>query len=591
MAGVSPAFNHRLPATESQGRTARTRVAGGSGIDDTLAAMKQPWRTTALVLFVAATLGGGLVGDRLLAVPEAQRDNLRLLTELLQQAHDHSVDDITYRDLVYGSIQGMLRALDPHTSFLSPEAFDKMRERQAASFFGLGILVSMRNGQLTVISPLEGTPAWRLGVRAGDIISTIEGDPTDSMSLDDAVSLLKGPRDTQVHIEIVRRGLDEPLPLTITRAEIPQNTVRYAYMLEPGTGYLRLTDFSRSTASEMKEAITKLQGEGMERLILDLRANGGGLLDQVVEVANEFIPPKSRIIETRGRTRDSHQAFFAHDESNNAIDIPVVVLVNNGTASAAEILAGAIQDHDVGLVVGTPTWGKGLVQTVYNLSYGAGIALTTAKYYTPSGRLIQRDYSSFFDYYTHFDHAADSSDPAPKVALEGQPTFHTDLGREVYGGGGITPDVVVDLPKLPTTLQYLYSRNAFFDFAIEWSSAHEIKDASWKPPADMLPAFRKWLIGQDLIGADEIDERFSDPETQAIALRQIHSDIMSSAFGTEAAHRVLVQGDLQIKKALSLFPRAVEMLVARRALDSDAAPGIDRPDKRTVGAVDGLQQP
>lgn len=549
------------------------------------AVMRQPWRTTALILFVTATVGGGLLGDRLLAVPEEQSDDLRLFTELLQTAHAESGDELTYRDLVYASIQGMLRSLDPHTSFLSPEAYDRMRERQAASFYGLGILVSMRNGQLTVISPLEGTPAWRLGIRAGDIISAIEGEPTDSMSLDEAIDQLKGPKGTVVNIEIVRRGLEDPLPLAVTRDEIPQNTVRYAYMMEPGTGYIRLTDFSRSTAQEMADALESLSEQGMERLVLDLRSNGGGLLDQVVEVANRFVPDESRIVETRGRTRDSHQAFFAR-QASAPIGVPVVVLVNNGTASAAEILAGAIQDHDMGLVVGTPTWGKGLVQTVYNLSYGAGIALTTAKYYTPAGRLIQRDYSSFFDYYTHFDNASADSE-TPSIDLGDQPTFTTDLGREVYGGGGITPDVLTDLPDLPKLIQFLYARNAFFDFAVEWRNTHEdaIQDPSWRPPTDFLAKFEAWLVREEIVAADDLAERFAEEDARIIAERQIVSDIMNSAFGPEAAHRIQAEGDTQIQKALSLFPRAVELLASRTAL-GDETPrmqGTERP----AGGVDG----
>lgn len=546
--------------------------------------MRQPWRTTALILFISATFGGGLVGERLLAVPGNQSDDLRLFTEMLQAAHAENGEEINYRDLVYASIQGMLRSLDPHTSFLSPEAFDRMRERQAASFYGLGILVSMRNGQLTVISPLEGTPAWQLGIRAGDIISTIEGAATDSMSLDDAVNQLKGPKGTQVNIEIVRRGLDEPLPLTITRDEIPQNTVRYAYMMEPGTGYIRLTDFSRSTAEEMTEALEELTAQGMERLVLDLRSNGGGLLDQVVEVANHFVPNASRIVETRGRTRDSHQAFFARQD-NEAINLPVVVLVNNGTASAAEILAGAIQDHDMGLVVGMPTWGKGLVQTVYNLSYGAGIALTTAKYYTPAGRLIQRDYSSFFDYYTHFENA-ESGNGAPQVSLSDQPSFVTDLGREVYAGGGITPDVLIDLPELPTLLQFLYARNAFFDFAVEWTNTHEgeVSDPAWQPPDGFLDAFEDWLVREGVADAADLKEQFAEQDARELAQRQILSDIMNSAFGTEAAHRVQALGDLQIQKALTLFPRAGELLASRRALgEGRTAPRVER----SAGPMDG----
>ncbi len=528
--------------------------------------MTKPWRNTAIVLFAAALLFGGFLGDKLLAVTGETQTNLRLYTELLHLAHESYGSEVTYKDLVYTSIRGMLRSLDPHTNFLSPESYESMRERQQGSFFGLGILVSMRNGQLTVISPIEGTPAWRLGIRAGDVISTIEGEPTRSMSLDEAVSKLKGPRDTQVSIGIVRRGLKEPLPIVVTRAEIPQSTVRYAYMLKPGTAYLRLTDFSRSTAGEIEEALEKLKGEGMERLILDLRNNGGGLLDQTVAVSNFFVPEGTRIVETRGRLANSYQTFYS-DGSHEALELPLVVLVNNGTASAAEILAGAIQDHDVGLVLGAPTWGKGLVQTVYNLSFGAGIALTTAKYYTPSGRLIQRDYSSYFDYYTHFDNiSASGSGVVPELGSLEFPEFSTDLGRKVYGGGGITPDILKNMPSGPAGLQYLFAKNAFFDFAIDYHTRHKIQDLAWTPPEGLVDELRDYLVAGEVLTEENAEELFADEELRAFSRRQVHSDIFTAAFGTEEAHRVLAEGDEQIRTALDLFDEAAELLADRHQM-------------------------
>lgn len=525
--------------------------------------MSRPWRNLAILLFIAALLFGGLVGDQLLAVNRDTQNTLRLYTELLNAAHQSYGVDITYRDLVYASIQGMLRSLDPHTSFLPPESYEDMRQRQQSSFYGLGILVSMRNGQLTVISPIEGTPAWRLGLRAGDIISTIEGEPTDTMLLDEAVSKLKGPKGTQVTINVVRRGLEEPLELAITRAEIPQNTVRYAYMLTPDVGYIRLTDFSRSTSNEMSDAVDKLKADGMKNLILDLRSNGGGLLDQAIEVSDLFVPEKTRIVETRGRVPESYQTFSS-DGDRPALHMPLVVLVNSGTASAAEILSGAIQDHDVGLVAGTATWGKGLVQTVYNLSYGSGVALTTAKYYTPAGRLIQRDYSSYFEYYTHFNN--DGEEDTSEVSVD-NPEFQTDLGRKVYGGGGITPDVEVDLPETPAPLPFLFTRNAFFEFAVDYYSQHADIGLDWEPDQAVLEQFHQWLVDEKILEPGPLlDKLFTDSEVSGIAKRQIHSDIFTSAFGTEASHKVLAEGDPQIQEALKLFDRAAELLAKREQL-------------------------
>ena len=552
--------------------------------------MSKPWRNTAIALFAAALIFGGVAGEKILALSDESEAQIQLYTELLHLAHENYGAEVPYKNLVYASIQGMLRTLDPHTSFLTPEAYDSMRERQQGSFYGLGILVSKRSGELTVISPIDGTPAWRLGLRAGDVISTIEGEPTSTMTLDEAVRKLKGPKGTQVNVHITRRGLDEPLKLAITRAEIPQNTVRYAYMMTPETGYIRLTDFSRSTTREMKDALEKLKGEGMEQLLLDLRSNGGGLLDQTVAVSKFFVPAKSKIVETRGRLRDSHQSFAAED-GEEMLDLPLVVLVNNGTASAAEILAGAIQDHDLGLVAGEPTWGKGLVQTVYNLSYGTGIALTTAKYYTPSGRLIQRDYTSYYDYYYN---RFEDDDEEPEVSID-SPEYTTDLGRKVYGGGGITPDEIVELPNGPMELQKLFAHNAFFEFAVDYQNREEVADTSWQPPEGFLDEFRQWLLDGEIVTAEELEEILAEEDARSFAQRQIHSDLFNAAFGIEASHQVLAQGDVQIQAALDLFGDARDLLDMRHQLKGmeieRLATPIDAPVMRGSRELEGGELP
>jgi carboxyl-terminal processing protease len=536
--------------------------------------MRRSWRFFALAAFLTTLLLGGLFGDRLLALPAEAREGLELYTELVALAHDHYGETVDYESLVDASIEGMLRTLDPHTNYLPPNAYSTMRDRQQSSFYGLGILVGMRNGLLTVITPIEGTPASRLGIRTGDVISMIEGEPTETMALDDAVSRLKGPKDTQVHITIVRRGLAEPLELTVTRAEIPQTTVRYAYMMTPDTGYILISDFARSTGDEVAKAIAMLKGQGMKQLLLDLRNNGGGLLDQAIEVSDQFLPKGSKIVETRGRVRDSFQEYEAAGE-HPEIDLPVVTLVNNGTASAAEILAGAIQDHDVGMIAGVPTWGKGLVQTVYGLSYGAGLALTTAKYYTPSGRLIQRDYTSFFDYY--YNHP-DSPPIDPNPASQ----YLTDLGRKVYGGGGITPDVIAKPADTPPYFQFLLARNAFFDFVVDWNSAPHapITSRDWQPAPEILAEFRAWGLREKLGTDEELGQGLEDQTTRDAVLRQIRAEALIHAFGLEAGHRVMAAGDQQIQTGLGLFPRAAELLAARRKLQQD-------PEQRAAAQVKG----
>jgi carboxyl-terminal processing protease len=321
---------------------------------------------------------------------------------------------------------------------------------------------------------------------------------------------------------------------------------------------------------EVEETLAELDAQGMESLLLDLRGNGGGLLDQAIAVVELFVPKGSKIVETRGRTRESFQEYDARD-GNRLSELPLVVLVGENTASAAEILAGAIQDHDIGLIVGNPTWGKGLVQTVYSLSYGAGLALTTAKYYTPSGRLIQRDYSSWFDYATHSNGTQVGEEGEELGEDEGVAVqaFLTDLGREVYGGGGITPDVKVEPSDVSTFAQFLLSRNALFDFAVEWANNHPIEEATWEPPAELLDRFSAWLAENELATDEEIAEGLEDAETQGFVRRRIHAEIFNSAFGLESRHQVLAKGDPQIQEALSLFGQATELLAKRQRLEDE----------------------
>jgi len=525
--------------------------------------MRRSWRIAAITLFTLVLVLGGLYGDRLLALTTEARDTLRLYTELVNVAHERYGAKVRYSDLVYSSIDGLLRTLDPHTGFLPPEAYQGMRERQQSTYYGLGLLVGFRDGQLTVISPMEGTPGARLGIQTGDVISTIDGESTETLSLDDAVDRLKGPKGTQVKITVVRRGLDRPLEMTVTRAEIPQTTVRQSYMLTPTTGYVMITEFSRSTGREVAEAVAKLKDQGMRQLLIDLRNNGGGVLDPAIEISDQLLPEGSTVVETRGRIRDSFQSYKAEGRFDK-VDVPVVVLVNEGSASASEIVAGAVQDHDRGLIVGTPSWGKGLVQTVYNLSYGAAIALTTAKYYTPSGRLIQRDYTSYYDYYTHS--GAGTPEMLGKTVKEDE-IFHTDLGRKVYGGGGITPDVIIENEEMAPFTQFLLSRNTFFNFAVDYHRRHPVKSVDWKPGPEVLTEFRQWVAEQSISTTQELEKEFAEARLRDQVLLQIRAEVMNSVAGQEARHRVLAQADKQIQTALSQFDRAAALQAERKLLE------------------------
>src|SRR5438270_5233300 len=470
---------------------------------------KWTFSLTLLVAILGATIFGGVYGNRLFGapmLPDTQK-RLREYTDLISAVTSWAPEEVGSDKFVYSSIDGMLRTLDPHTSFLEPKEYADMQDRQKGSFYGLGILVTKRNDQVTVITPLEGTPAARLGIRAGDVISEVEGVATDELSLDEVVKRLKGPKGTTVHIKIMRVGMKEPIPLSIVRAAIPTNSISNVLMLKPGIGYIRIKDFTATTVRELDEAVDRLKGEGMQKLVLDLRQNPGGLLDAAVGVADHFLDKGQMIVYTKGRTPDSAQDYLAPGK-HQQLDQPLVVLVNRGSASASEIVSGAIQDHDRGLVIGETSWGKGLVQSVYTLQYGAGLALTTSKYFTPSGRNIQRDYSSFYDYYV-----ADETEEgqATEVPLKDRKVFKTDTGRTVYGGGGITPDVFVKPAPLTRTTQILEVRSAIFNYGVEYAAKHPELTKELAITPQIIEEFSRSAADKEIASLDDIRQALDKP--------------------------------------------------------------------------------
>ena len=519
---------------------------------------KEKW-TFSLTLAVAiagATLLGGLYGNRLFGSPVQSELQKRLheYTDLLSAVTANAAEDIGSDKFVYSSIDGMLRTLDPHTSFLEPKEYADMQDRQKGSFYGLGILVTKRNDQVTVITPLEGTPAARLGIRAGDVISEVEGVSTDDLPLDDVVKRLKGPKGTTVHIKIVRIGMKEPIPLAIVRAAIPTNSISNVLMIRPGVGYVRIKDFTATTVRELDEAVEKLKSQGMQRLVLDLRQNPGGLLDAAVGVADHFLDKGQMIVYTKGRTADSAQDYTAPGKHDH-LELPLVVLVNRGSASASEIVAGAIQDHDRGLVVGETSWGKGLVQSVYTLQYGAGLALTTSKYFTPSGRNIQRDYTSFYDYYV-----ADEGDTEQtETPLKDRKQYKTDTGRVVYGGGGITPDVFVKPPTLSRTTQLLEVRSAIFNYGVEYAAKHpDLSDKIEITPA-IIEEFSRYAADKEVATLDDVRAALTKPDDRKYIERALKAEIIAAKYGYDASYPFRLQGDAQVEKALDVFPEAQKL--------------------------------
>src|SRR5690606_2192668 len=312
--------------------------------------------------------------------------------------------------LIYGSIDGMLRTLDPHSSYFPPRDFARMRERQEGRYFGIGIQIQQdpATQDVTVTSLFEGSPAYRAGIRRGDVIAGVGEEMAKDWVLADVVNRVKGPKGTTVDLKIRRPGLDQLLELTVARDEIQIPSLRTAFMIEPGTGYVRLQDFSETTNEELGRALESLTAQGMERLVLDLRDNHGGPLDQAIAVSNRLLYRGQVIVSTRGRVRNSDEVYRATRQGDYT-DVPPVVAVNRESASAAEIVTGATQDHDRGVIVGETTFGKALVQSVYPIANGAGLALTTGRYYTPSGRMIQRPWDSSFDEYIYGQRGASLS--------------------------------------------------------------------------------------------------------------------------------------------------------------------------------------
>src|SRR5262245_4907244 len=497
-----------------------------------------------LAFVIAGGLVGGLLGGRTTTVSERTGEQLATYTHLLGLVQARAAEPVEPRVAIEGSIRGMLRTMDPHSNYLDPDDYRHMLEEQSGSFSGLGLVISKpsHDKPLTVIAPLEGTPAWKVGIRAGDVISQIEGVDTLDMTIDDALRRLKGPKGTKVTITVTRPGDSEVLHFTITRDDIPTYSIRQAFLVRPGVGYIKIENFTRTTDRELDERIRTLQKQGMTRLIVDLRRNPGGLLEQAVRVADRFLKKDQMIVYTHGRISGADQEYRASGAAER-LELPLVVLVDKFSASASEIVAGAIQDHDRGLIVGETTWGKGLVQTVYPLSQDAALALTTARYYTPSGRLIQRDYNSLEDYLSH-----DESDE--QLLNLSKDIRRTDGGRTVYGGGGIHPDVVVPDPT-PPFVDQLERARVFFDFAVEYNAKHKGVQRTFEVTPAVLQEFQDFLTTRKLKWAPADIEQFED------RLRgEIKEAVVAGLFGLEEAYKVHTEIDRQLQKALDLFPQA-----------------------------------
>jgi len=511
----------------------------------------------------------------------------KLFDNIAWHINSKYVEEVDPKKMIYAGIKGMLEVLDPFSDMLEKKAYDRLMESTHGKYEGLGMSIDSRDGWITVITPMEGTPAFRMGIQAGDRIMEIDGKPTKGMTTEDASRLMRGPKGTEVILKIQREGLGEGLEYKIKRDVIQLKSVPF-YGVIPSPqgkiGYVRLSTFSEDATKELREAIKSLKDQNIDGLIFDLRWNGGGLLNQAVQVASLFLGKNKLLVYTQGRTDDQEKKFFSQGEPVYS-EGPLVVLVDGQTASASEIVAGAIQDWDRGVVIGDTTFGKGLVQQLYEMSDEITLKLTTAKYYIPSGRCIQKPERSKKNSDLFMEE--ESGEPDSSSTEEAPAMFFTNAGRIVYGGGGIVPDVVLGNEILQPMEINLERKQLFFDFAVKYSSNYKDIPKTFEADEQVLAEFREFLKEKKFdyktpeeIYLDTLEEVVKREEklefyksalanlreliahnkeldfdkSQDYIKRSIKRDILTKLYGEKGYYEeVVLKGDTRIKKALEIL--------------------------------------
>lgn len=515
-----------------------------------------------VVLILPLTFAGAHPDQRLLGDDQtAARKITGDFAEALVVAEKNYAGQINYQILLKTSIIGMLHTLDPHSSYLDPKEFEDFMNDQRSQYFGIGAWIAQRNNKVYITSPFNGSPAYKAGVRYGDQIIAVDGTSTEGLSSRQVSEKLLGPQGTQVRVKLSRLGVKEPLDLTFTRAGVSLPSLSNYAMVGDGIGYINLDrGFNTTTFNEMLNAMQDLRSQGMKSLILDLRNNRGGLVDQAAKVLNIFLYRGQKLVSMRGRPGVFPPVERAA-QNGSPDESPLVVLVNQGSASAAEIVAGAFQDHDRAVLIGEESFGKALVQNVFQLQDGSGLTLTTGHYYTPSGRLIQREYAglSFYDYYLR---------RGDKEAVQTKDEKRTDSGRTVYGGGGIQPDVKVKFPTREFELQrtwldstYEFARllvagqlQGFEAFKIDRTVVHNhrLEANEYRVNDKLLAAFKKFLAEHKEL---KIDPQRVDKDADWLK-RQLRFEAVTAAYGQETARQVLLEGDPQFQRAIGELPSA-----------------------------------
>jgi len=527
--------------------------------------MKQRWGVIGLVA-VLSFLSGGWLLQRGVASDGNVYQQARLFDDVLGHVSTYYVDSIGETDLYQKATLGMLEQLkDPYSVLLTGDDYKALTEQTSGNYAGLGIQIDVREGWITVVAPLPETPAERAGIETGDQIIEVDGKSTEGWKNDEAVKALRGNAGSKVVITIRRAGITEPIKYRLIRAQIHMRSVPPGTLFDSGVGYISLNPVSETSAEELRQEIAAMKAKGMKSLLMDLRGNPGGLLDQGVKVADLFLDSRQEIVSTRGRARGSTKEFY--DEARQAWpDLPIVVLVNDGTASAAEIIAGALQDHDRAVVVGAPTFGKGLVQTLFPLGEGIALKLTTARWFTPSGRTIQRIAKDEEDQAAQAAMAvADTVLGAPDKestdsALKERPIFHTDAGRVVRGGGGIVPDLVIR-PDTLTVPEREFAkalgnalpqyRDALTSIALEAKKTHGVKSESFKVTPAMRQQVYERLQARDVKVSPSLFNGAG-----ALIDEQLGYEVARYVFGRPAEFRRRATNDLQMQTAMGLLRKA-----------------------------------
>jgi len=539
-----------------------------------------------LLAILACALVGGLYGQRVKAADDPSRSDQTVSQGLDSFARVFALVQGNYADKVdsdkavfgpenvntLGAIPGMLRTLDPHSNFLDARTFARFTENQEGKYYGVGMRIltvpaAMGKWTTTVTEPMAGSPAFHAGVRPGDVIMAVDGKPAEDMDGELVAKTLKGPRGTVVHVTISREGYDKPLDFAITRQEITGMSVDDYFLAQPGIAYAHIASFSETTGSELAAALKKLGGRNLKGVVLDLRGNPGGILQAAVDVADQFLEKGQLIVYHNGR--NSPEERYRARSTGEGADYPIVVLIDHQTASAAEIVTGALQDHDRALVMGQTSFGKGLVQKVYPLSEGTGLLLTTAHYYTPSGRLIQRNYEnvSLYDYLY-----------APRHDAPAHPDLHrTDGGRQVYGGGGITPDIQVDDQAVSPVETKLLATDAcpdflqcgpFFDFGRHYLGVHKTVARDFMPDDSTLAEFREFAAKD---GVTLSDKDFKDHAD--FIKNHLRDLLVGMIYGEDEARHMSLVSDSMVQKAIGALPQAAALAThAKKYMAAHAVP-------------------